>query len=51
MDFTGEVLGDRERACPTGGVKGADVGKLVRSWMAEDKVGRGGRGGHCGQGV
>lgn len=48
MDFAGEVLGNRERARPTGSMKGADVGKLVWSGMAEDKIGRGGRGGHCG---
>lgn len=51
MDFAGEVLRDRERARPAGGVKGANVGKLVQRGIAEDKIGRGGCGGHCGQGV
>lgn len=46
VGFAGEVLGDCERTRPTGGVKGADVDKLIRGRTTEEEARRGGGGGH-----
>lgn len=51
MDFTGEILRDREWAGPAGGMERANVGELVSSGVAEDEVGGGGCSRHSGWGL
>lgn len=40
VNFAGEVLGNCERTRPAGGMKGANIGQLIRGGMTEEKVGR-----------